>query len=130
MEVFAAWCAMRLVLREGSIIMENVRGLKTQMLAKVFSDDYTIDVLETDPTNHGVPSRRPRSIWHLAAKDKISLVKRPLVYVNTLFHRRCVASFDIYMTADMDELEAELAWAGSRPSSEVARCLSTCPHCF
>ena len=118
---FAAWAALRMVLKEEIIVHENVTEFPTRILSQIFGREYRIDESELDPVDFGWSVRRSRA-WRVLLHSGFTLqVDRPMSWVEETFGRPSEMTYEAFLVADDDEILTERTWAANRNSVAMAR---------
>jgi site-specific DNA-cytosine methylase len=116
MRSFAAWIALRLVLAEPIVIVEESDQLDPTILPRVMGDDYIVQWTLICATQLGWPVRR-RRFWAVAVHKAFVLTTyTSLSNVVRLFERLNPGnvSFHVFRESSDEELKAELTWAVHR----------------
>jgi hypothetical protein len=114
---YAAWVALRRMLQEPQVVVENVPGFNIEILEAAL-EMYAIMPELICPTTYGCPGKRLRA-W-IFLLHRLTILSVWGAYANTtdLWTRTFVGTFHEIMIATEEELLAELEWAiNKKPKS-------------
>jgi hypothetical protein len=117
--ILACWIAQRLSCQEPVIVLEESDRFKLDLMHRTLGHMYVIQGSLVCPTSRGFPIKRMRLWAVLTHKTFVSSCTASLENVLPIFRRRSAASWTMFLHASAEELESELEWAQSRPSSKA-----------
>ena len=110
----AAWAALRLLLQEKFIIVENA---DSGFLATIFKDKYVVESTVIDASDRGLPQGRVRH-WSVMIHRSLVLDKTfSLENVVQLSGDCAQCTWQVFLVASNDEKLHELKWAARRATS-------------
>ena len=115
---FLCWVAQRRRLRERAILHENVPEFKVEILERFFSDLYILQTVVFNSAYLGHACNRTRRLtWMLLKSEVVLPIQQPWPETIPLFFRTLRMSWEAYLIADDEELNAEIEWSRNRPAS-------------
>ena len=107
---------MRRMIQEPEVRPENVERFPVQILTE-YLDLYEVQTCRMNPSQHGWPVERRRQYIIMRHRQKTICFAEPLGHIIPLFLRDCRLRYTDIMVASKEEIESELVWSASRPSS-------------
>lgn len=121
--ILLSWIAMRVELQEADILQENVAGSDISLLKRFLGHLYHIDIWVGDPIFFGWPFARECQFVRLRHRTKVLAELSPMSRFVKRFWRAISFQWEqVYCNINKgvipDELNEELGWAQSRPTSQ------------
>ena len=126
------WIGQRMQLEEPLILHENVPGVNASPIAplqELLSEMYIIQTCVFDSFNLGHAAHRERRItWMLHRKHVVSTPSMHWSSAIERFYRELKCSYHIYMIADEEKLNEDLAWCENRSGVGVTSLAERSQH--